>query len=506
MKRVIQFSKARYYFFAFSLLLMLSGVAGYIFNGGFNLGVDFKAGLSQQFQIAPASFSLQYSGTDKMEVTMPTGEQALTAPGDFIVALTDPVSGARQEFAYKFAQYASIQDLLGALSAVPGLTVTSIGDPTLKSSDIIPPAAIMDQAGKRYVFNSKPSAGGATPVGIGEVRQILSPLGNFDLQAVGGQSDQRFRVRVESKGTDATFQKTTEDSIKRLLSVKYGEDQILLISSDFMQPRMSQALASQSIWLAVIAVLFILIYMVFRFRPAIFAVAAVLGICHDALVMLAFDAVFRIEMDAGTIAAILTILGYSINDTIVIFDRVRENNSIMRGSTMTAIMDTSFTQNLGRTFITSGATLLTVLSLFLFTSGTMKTFSLNMLVGLIEGTYSTFISTFIALEWLRWSENRKKSRDASKYGMGHERDKAEEQEAEEDVEGAEEAEAQPSALTATPAAPAVPEAAAPQASAQAETQAPVQPGQPEAGKISSSPGGQNQGYRYLHKRHKRRHH
>ena len=92
--------------------------------------------------------------------------------------------------------------------------------------------------------------------------------------------------------------------------------------------------------------------------------------------MLAFAAVFRVEIDAGTIAAILTILGYSINDTIVIFDRVRENQPLMRGSSLETILDTSVTQTLGRTFITSGATLLTVLSLFLLTSGSMKNFGL----------------------------------------------------------------------------------------------------------------------------------
>jgi preprotein translocase subunit SecF len=326
-------------------------------------------------------------------------------------------------------------------------------------------------------------------------------LGRFDLQSVGKPADQRFIVRMESDASNPNFQEETGTKINALLAARFGGDQVMTISSAFVEPRMSQALASQSVWLAVIAVLLILIYMIFRFRPAVFAVAAVLGICHDAVVILAFNAVFRIEMDAGTIAAILTILGYSINDTIVIFDRVRENNSIMRGSPMRTIMDTSFSQNLGRTFITSGATLLTVVALFILTTGMMKRFSLNMLVGLVEGTYSTFISTFIALQWLQWSENRKKKKEAAKYGVQQTRAKDEEPE-DEEPEGGMEASA-----AVTPGAPVKtvsPETVETAPTSGEPAASPDGAEQPPQGKIASFPGGQNQGYRYLHKRHKRR--
>jgi preprotein translocase subunit SecF len=166
-----------------------------------------------------------------------------------------------------------------------------------------------------------------------------------------------------------------------------------------------------------IAVVLILLYMMFRFHPAIYGIAAVLGILHDGLVMLSFDAVFRVEIDAGTIAAILTILGYSINDTIVNFDRARENNNLMRGSSLRTILDTSVSQTLGRTFITSGATLLTVIALFILTTGSIKNFALNMIVGIVEGTYSTFISAFIVIEWTTWRDRKRKAGDLAKYGI-----------------------------------------------------------------------------------------
>jgi hypothetical protein len=143
----------------------------------------------------------------------------------------------------------------------------------------------------------------------------------------------------------------------------------------------------------------------------------VIGILHDALIMLSFDAVFRVEIDAATIAAILTVLGYSINDTIVNFDRARENVGLMRGESLRTILDTSVSQTLSRTFITSGATLLTVIALYALTSGSIKNFALNMIVGVVEGTYSTFFSAFLVIEWVNWRDRRRKSDTLARYGI-----------------------------------------------------------------------------------------
>jgi preprotein translocase subunit SecF len=248
----------------------------------------------------------------------------------------------------------------------------------------------------------------------------MSTLGEFSLQAVGSPSNQKFitRIPVAKGASESNFQQDTQKALLQVLEGKYGAGQVILKSSEFVGARMAQSLASQTIWLVLVAIALILLYMTFRFHPWIFAAAAVLGIMHDAFVMLAFDAVFRVEIDAGTIAAILTILGYSINDTIVNFDRARENTALMRGESFRTILDTSVTQTLSRTFITSGATLLTVVALFVLTSGSIRNFALNMIVGIVEGTYSTFISAFIVIEWMRWREGKRKTGELKKYGIG----------------------------------------------------------------------------------------
>ena len=420
MKRVIRFSRARYWFFGFSSLLILIGIAGFIVNHGLNLGVDFKAGITYQFQVAPASFTVQYSGPDKAEISIPAGEQAITSPGDIIFTVTSSKDGSKQTFPFRYASFATVKDLADAIQKqVAGVTVSITGDASAPPTQLEPLPRPADITNAVYTIDRAPGPGRGVEASISDLRTVLEGMGEFSLQAVGAPVNQEFiaQIPVPAGANESTFQQDTEKKLLGLLGDKYGAGQIIMKSTDFVGARMAQSLASQTIWLVLIAVALILLYMTFRFHPWIYAVAAVLGILHDALVMLSFDAVFRVEIDAGTIAAILTILGYSINDTIVNFDRARENTNLMRGEGLRTILDTSVTQTLSRTFITSGATLLTVIALFILTSGTIKNFALNMIVGILEGTYSTFISAFFVIEWVNGRDRRRKSGDLAKYGI-----------------------------------------------------------------------------------------
>jgi len=421
MKRVIRFSRARYFFFGFSALLILIGVVGYVVNRGFNLGVDFKAGIAFQFQVAPASFTVQYTGPDKAEISIPAGEAALTSPGDIIFTITSARDGSKTDYPFRYSNYTTVRDLTEAISrGVAGVSVDVKGDPASSPSELEPLPRPADITNAPYTINRTPGPGRGAETNIAEVRALLAPLGDFSLQAVGSPTGQEFitRVPVTSGTSEQTFQLDTQKSLMQTLEGKFGAGQVILKSTDFVGARMAQGLASQTIWLVLIAVLGIFVYMFFRFHPWIYGAAGVIGIMHDALMMLSFDAVFKVEIDAATIAAILTILGYSINDTIVNFDRARENNSLMRGESLRTILDTSVTQTLSRTFITSGATLLTVIALFILTSGSIRNFALNMIVGIVEGTYSTFISAFIVIEWTRWREGKRKTGELKKYGFG----------------------------------------------------------------------------------------
>jgi preprotein translocase subunit SecF len=160
-----------------------------------------------------------------------------------------------------------------------------------------------------------------------------------------------------------------------------------------------------------LTLLLILIYASVRFKPQ-FAIGAVLAIAHDALIIVAFVTWTRMEFNTTTIAAILTILGYSINDTIVIFDRIRETRRIYPDEKFVNILDRSLTETLSRTIITTLTTMLAVLSLFIFTTGSMKDFALALLVGMVSGVYSTI---FIASGFVNLWDIQAKKRSGKKF-------------------------------------------------------------------------------------------
>jgi preprotein translocase subunit SecF len=167
--------------------------------------------------------------------------------------------------------------------------------------------------------------------------------------------------------------------------------------TEIVGPVVGQQLKRQGILAMVFAMVGILSYIALRFQFS-FAVGAVTATMHDLLVTLAFLAFFRYDMTLNVIAGLLTITGYSVNDTIVVFDRVRENMRGMRRDNLGHIVNVAVNQTLGRTVITAGTTLLSVLALYLFGGDVLEGFAFTMLVGIISGTYSTvFIAAAIAI-------------------------------------------------------------------------------------------------------------
>lgn len=164
-------------------------------------------------------------------------------------------------------------------------------------------------------------------------------------------------------------------------------------------PTVGKELETRGTLATVFALAGILVYIAFRFQFS-FAVGAVVATIHDLLITLAFLAFFRYDLSLNVIAAILTITGYSMNDTIVVFDRVRENMRSMRRDDLARIVNVSVNQMLDRTVITGGLTFLSVIALYLFGGEVLKGFAFTMIVGIITGTYSsTFIAAAIVVIW-----------------------------------------------------------------------------------------------------------
>ena len=145
-----------------------------------------------------------------------------------------------------------------------------------------------------------------------------------------------------------------------------------------------------------------LVYLWFRFE-LIYGVAAVVAVFHDTIITVGFFSILNVEISLTVIAAILTLVGYSMNDTIVVFDRIRENIKLLRREKLTDIVNKSINQTLSRTVLTSGLTFLTVLSLFLFGGEVLRGFSLALVIGIMIGTYSSiFIAAPMLVAYQDW--------------------------------------------------------------------------------------------------------
>ena len=171
------------------------------------------------------------------------------------------------------------------------------------------------------------------------------------------------------------------------------------VSTEIVGPTVGQELTTKGLLATGLSLIFILGYLAFRFQFS-FGVGAIVATLHDLLITLAFLAFFRYELSLNVIAAILTMTGYSTNDTIVIFDRIRENLRSMRRDSLYNVINISVNQTLTRTIITSGTALLTALALFFYGGEVLHGFAFTMVIGIITGTYSSiFIAAAVVSFW-----------------------------------------------------------------------------------------------------------
>lgn len=239
-----------------------------------------------------------------------------------------------------------------------------------------------------------------TPVAEDAVRNALATAvpGEKVVQSYGDPADNQVLVRLPELGEEqgASLEQGARAVVDALQ--KAGLPKFELLSQEIVGPVIGRELQMKGLYATLFSIAGIAAYIALRFRPA-FAIGAIAATLHDVLVTLAFLAVFGYDLSLNIVAALLTITGYSVNDTIVIFDRVRENmRSKMRRDPLEKVVNTAVNQTLSRTIITAGTTFLSVLSLYLFGGEVLEGFAFTMLVGIVSGTYSTvFIAAAIAI-------------------------------------------------------------------------------------------------------------
>lgn len=390
MKKVIHFSKLYVPCVIFSILVI---VAGLVVVGikGINYGIDFKPGLVQEVRIVPPAIDVTYSGN--ASVSLSTSTSGVTA-----VISDAGADNATVNFYY--GQYPTVADMVAGLNTLDGVSATALVSGSTPSDGMFTNSEVSAVLSKTpySLYRSSEEF-----VEVEAVRSVLSSIDGIDVKGTGEGSEIAYQIRISAENDDSAAREAKKAEIISALGKTFGEKKIAVIKTDFVGANFSKSLTSSSVILVLATLALIWLYAMIRFKWD-FAFGAVIAIIHDALIMVAFVAFVQMEFTTTTIAAILTIVGYSINDTVVILDRIRENIRLERFKNFKELLDNTLTETLSRTIITTVTTLLAVLSLYFFTTGTIKDFALALFVGMISGVYSTIFisSSFIAVCRKNW--------------------------------------------------------------------------------------------------------
>ena len=231
-------------------------------------------------------------------------------------------------------------------------------------------------------------------VNISEIRTAFEDNGVTDsvMQSFGSNNEIIIKLKEESN-----FNK---DSVNVFLLDTLSETHpFKILKLEFVGAQIGDELREKGEWAMLVALLSILVYIGFRFE-LLFGVGAIIALIHDVVITLGFFSLFQIEFNLSVLSAILAVIGYSLNDTIVVYDRIRENINIIKTNSYIDILNISINQTLTRTLITSLTTMFVLLSLFILGGSAVEYFALAMMIGILIGTYSSIFVASTSLYFL----------------------------------------------------------------------------------------------------------
>jgi len=247
------------------------------------------------------------------------------------------------------------------------------------------------------------------PVNISEVRNAMDAMGSKEamVQAFGGENEYIIRLEKASEDLEALSKK-----IQVSLQEQFKDKSAEIRRVEVVGPKVGKDLKEKALWAVGLSFIAILIYVGWRFKQVSYGLGGIVALVHDVIVTYGAISIAGIEYSLNVMAVILTIIGFSINDTIVIFDRVREDVKKYRKEDIETIFNTAINETLGRTVLTTGTVMMVVLILFFFGGAVIHDFAFALIVGLITGTYSTvYIASPVVLLWEKYiSKGRGKSR------------------------------------------------------------------------------------------------
>ena len=379
-----------------SLVIIVFGIVGF-FTKGVNLGLDFKPGLIEEIRVAPPVATLSYEGPAKITVDLSDGQMDLVISG---------LGATNETRAYDFNQYATVQALADEVNKSGDVKMT-VKNGSFDTTKLFLDSAVsnMLSANDLYIYPA-----GTSDITTDDVRAALAGVAGVDVKQLGSGADASYQIRMGA--TKDSSQEELQSAVNQKLYSKFGKEQVAIIKTDFIGAGMSSSIASKSILMFVCVIVLIWAYAAIRFHWD-FALGSVVALIHDVLIMFTFIIWTQMEFTTTVLAAVLTIVGYSINATVVILDRIRYNLRMMPNvKSFNEILNQSLTDTLTRSILTTVTTLFAVVSMFVFTTGSIKDFSLALIVGLISGMYS---SIFISSAFISFSRRNWKA----EYGVHH---------------------------------------------------------------------------------------
>ena len=395
MKRTMSFNKGFIPCTIISAVIILFGIIGF-FTKGINFGLDFKPGLIEEVRVAEPVAEITYDGAAKIALDLSAGQMDLVITG---------TSANNETRSFNFAVYNTVALLADEVSKVDGVKMT-VKNGSYDTTKLFLNSAVSTVLSNEplYVYPA-----GTSEITTDDIREALGE-DNIAIKQLGSGADASYQIRMGINEGDA--QNELQSSVNEKLYSKFGKENVAIVKTDFIGSGMSKSTTRKSIVMFICVIVLIWAYAAIRFHWD-FALGSVIALLHDVLIMLTFITWSGMEFSVTVLAAVLTIVGYSINATVVILDRIRYNLKMMtEAKKFNDILNKALSDTFTRSVLTTVTTLFAVLSLFIFTTGSIKDFSLALIVGLISGMYSSiFISSaFISLSRKNWKPE---------YGVHH---------------------------------------------------------------------------------------
>jgi preprotein translocase subunit SecF len=368
------------WFIVLSLVLLAAGWTSIALKGGIRYGIDFRGGtlvnvrFAEKPPLAKLRSALKARGLGESTI-QEVKDLARPNANEVVIGLEQKGEGNVDIGAGRTA-------ILEVLHATFGAA-----DSTKQDFNAVNSSALADFLARRDVLG-------------------LGPAASADRYTELARSITDFRDKERSglvtNLTDLKAAAGVDDRVLSSLRESFFTGQFAVRNVDIVGPKVGAQLRTQAILATLYALAGMLVYIAFRFEW-VYGSAAVLAVFHDVLITLGFFSIFNFEISLTVIAALLTLVGYSMNDTIVVFDRVRENVRLMRRDSFDDIVNRSINQTLSRTVLTSGLTFITVVVLFFMGGDVLRSFAFALTVGIVVGTYSSIgIAVPTVVFWYRW--------------------------------------------------------------------------------------------------------